>query len=86
MRLLERYNAITTVLAPYKNRDDIYITFTDLLKVGINPQYGHKTPLGIYAYPLKVPWEDVVRNEIPFAGERSYVHILQSVFLRGALR
>ena len=37
----------------YKNDPDVYISFTKIDKIGINPKSQFNTPLGIYCYPLK---------------------------------
>lgn len=79
MRLFERYDDIVENLNPYKDRDDTYITFTEILKVGINPLSEFKTPIGVYTYPLKQIWDRVVNNTIPFGGDRQYVHVLKSI-------
>lgn len=79
---LIKTSAIDT-LAQYKDRDDIYITFTALPKVGINPKSKYETPNGIYTYPLKKAWiyYDIDKNGIdgfPFASQQPYINILQS--------
>jgi hypothetical protein len=54
----EKYSSFVELLK-YKDRDDIYITFTNLDKVGVNPK-GTKnwnTPFGVYVYPIKAAWE-----------------------------
>lgn len=78
MQLNERYEHIVDALMPYKDDEDIYITFSDLLKVGINPQSKHDTPIGIYAYPLKKIWQDVENDTIPFGDKRPHVHVLRA--------
>lgn len=40
-------------LEQYKNDPDVYISFTDIDKIGINPRSKYNTPVGIYCYPLK---------------------------------
>ena len=45
------------VLAKYVNDPDVYISFTDIDKIGINPRSVYETPLGIYTYPLKEFYE-----------------------------
>lgn len=37
----------------YKDDDDVYISFTEIDKIGINPKSKYNTPVGIYTYPLK---------------------------------
>lgn len=77
--LVERAEDIVAALSSYKGDPDIYITFSDLPKFGIYPQYPHSTPLGIYAYPLNEIWEDIVHDSIPYAGERQYVIVSRAV-------
>ena len=52
--------------------------FTSIEKLGINPQSGYNTPLGIYAYPAEYVWgsvEDEDMADLPFAGNRSFANI-----------
>ena len=49
------------------NQDGIYVHFSDLPKLGINPKSKYKTPIGIYAYPFNL--EKISR----FAQERKYM-------------
>ena len=37
----------------YKNDPDVYISFTTIDKIGINPRSVYNTPNGIYCYPLR---------------------------------
>jgi len=46
------------LLKQYADRDDIYISFTEINKIGLNPKSGYNTPIGIYTYPLKITWEE----------------------------
>lgn len=62
---------------PYKDRADIYISFTRIEKLGINPQSEYSTPLGIYAYPLREIWNDILNNTIPFAGSNPQVQVIR---------
>lgn len=68
-------------LRPYKDRDDIFISFTSIGKIGINPHSGYNTPNGIYTYPLKEIWEEFDHNneriKVPFVGQAPYLWILQ---------
>ena len=75
----------------YKNDPDVYISFTEIDKIGLNPQSKYNTPLGIYTYPLK----EFVRNYIdkedgwehrydlpvghlaPFAGNSKYINFIR---------
>lgn len=38
--------------------DDLFISFTNIEKIGINPLYGYNTPMGIYFFPLAEIWEE----------------------------
>jgi len=62
-------------LEPYKNDPDIYITFTSVDKVGINPHSNYSTPNGIYIYPLREIWTGFDHTKehivVPYVGESS---------------
>lgn len=60
-------------LEPYKDKENYYIQYTNIKKLGINPINKFTTPHGIYAYPLKYIWSDLKSNMIPFAGDRKYI-------------
>jgi hypothetical protein len=71
-------------LEPYKDKDGYYISFTSIEKIGINPQSTFRTPLGIYAYPLKQVWKrynienkKVVGRSVPYAGDNPYVWLVK---------
>ena len=68
---------IVKALEPYKNDPDVYISFRDINKIGINPFTKFNTPNGIYTYPLKEMWKNVVNNTIPYAGERPLVYVVK---------
>jgi len=38
--------------------NDLFISFTNIEKLGINPLYGYTTPMGIYFFPLAEIWEN----------------------------
>jgi hypothetical protein len=70
--------SILDVLSRYKDRDDVFISFTEDVgqqshnngrntsgaKLGIKPRSHFSTPLGIYAYPLKQSWTEYVQPKI----------------------
>ena len=69
-------------LRQYANDDNIYISFTEIDKLGINPNSEYQTPLGIYTYPLKhvfdaMDEEDDIGN-VPFAGRKPWVYVCKS--------
>tara|TARA_Y100001963_G_scaffold160236_1_gene269392 strand:+ start:6472 stop:8388 length:1917 start_codon:yes stop_codon:yes gene_type:complete len=55
-----------------------YMHFSDLNKIGIKPQSGYETPLGIYFYPVN---EEILgqleKGKIPFASERKFLHVVK---------
>lgn len=79
-------------LKPYANQDDIYITFTDLQKVGIKPLSNFNTPNGVYTYPLKESWKTYrvehykTLERFPFASDRPFITILQGKHSNGFIQ
>lgn len=73
-------------LSKYKNDPDVYISFTHINKIGVNPSSSYSTPNGIYTFPLAVTWEmyDVDKHQdfsaYPFVnddGARPYIQVLK---------
>ncbi len=68
-------------LEPYKNDPNIYISFTKVDKIGLNPKSPYRTPWGIYTYPLKEIWEEfdhINRHiSVPFAGDAPYIWVVK---------
>lgn len=69
-------------LEPYKNDEDVFITYTQIEKVGVNPGSSYNTPNGIYTYPLKEAWEKYYvpgkgTLNVPFAGDSSWVNAIK---------
>lgn len=54
----------------------LYVSFTSINKLGINPNSKYKTPNGIYAYPLTYVLDDY--NNIPFASGSNYAQVFSS--------
>ena len=77
-RIDERHQDIVDALLPYSDRDDIFIHYTDIEKLGIFPESVHSTPLGVYGYPLNWMIGDVAMSNIPYASERKFVLVFQS--------
>lgn len=69
--------SIVQALEPYKNDPDIYISFTEVDKIGINPKSSFNTPNGIYTYPLKEIWKHVENDTIPFGDDRRFCWIIK---------
>ena len=74
----DAYLPIKDKIAKYKDDDDIYVSFTEIDKLGINPKTKYNTPAGIYTYPVKAAWEPYFSEwEIPFQGKVKYVQVLR---------
>ena len=69
-------------LLKYKDDPNIYISFTELPKIGIYPLSEYNTPIGIYTYPLKKIWPDIEKvkdtRKIPYGKDRDYIFVLRS--------
>ncbi len=60
----------------YKSElDTIFVTFTNIHKLGANPQSMYNTPLGIYAYPIQY----VIRKkmEVPFQQDAKFIQVFK---------
>ena len=60
----------------------IFVSFTTVPKLGINPQSKYNTPIGIYAYPGKYVYSKTgtrgSMSSLPFAGDSPYINIFKS--------
>lgn len=81
--------SIVEALRQYKDDSDIYISFTDIDKIGINPQSQFNTPLGIYTYNLQTGWDMYSVDRLkslkgfPFAADKPYVNVLKAKITDG---
>lgn len=75
--LNEALHDIQDYLRPYSDDSQAFVTFSNLPKLGINPQTDYNTPAGIYSYPIQAVWPQIVKNTLPFAGERKYAVVFQ---------
>jgi hypothetical protein len=57
--------------------ENVFVTFTDVDKLGINPSSTYDTPLGIYAYPLNYVID--VKMHVPFAAYTNYIQVFQLI-------
>jgi hypothetical protein len=80
-QLKDLYDATTDTI-PGSNIKNLFVSFTDLDKLGINPTSGYNTPIGIYAYPaeyvLKKIGEKQSTQLLPFAGDKPWVNIFRA--------
>jgi len=58
----------------YKNDEDVYISFTEIDKIGINPKSKFNTPVGIYTYPLKEFSEKYIFGSISAVDEHNKIY------------
>lgn len=80
------YISTWEALNKYKDNPNVFISFTQIPKLGINPKSKYDTPLGIYTYPLQAIWgkyavdvryKDKWDDIVPFAGKAPYVWITE---------
>ena len=68
-------------LEKYKDDPNIYISFTVLKKLGINPKTDFSTPIGFYSYPLSLIWKNFdhlnKKIKVPWAVHMPYIHIFK---------
>ena len=70
-------------LLKYKDNPNVYISMTELPKLGINPTSLWDTPNGIYCYPLQAIWRvykvDAARtlSELPFKMNAPYIQVFE---------
>ena len=66
-------------LAPYIGDPNIFISFTEINKLGINPQpKDETTPAGIYAYPLTTSfYQDILNKTVPYGLYREYFYLFE---------
>ena len=70
-------------LIKYKDNPNIFISFTEINKIGINPLSNYATPMGIYTYPLSSAWKKYqlgtykTLQKLPFATNHPYVQVLE---------
>lgn len=74
--------SIMRALEKYQGDENIFITYTKILKVGLNPRTIFSTPAGVYAYPLNEVWKLYANKrtgsfEVPWAGNMPYVSVLK---------
>ena len=79
-QLLEgRFEQLEQAFKSHPKDGSVFFHFSDLNKLGINPQSNFDTPLGIYGYPLdEHSWTDFVNKDLPFATERSFIHFFRA--------
>lgn len=70
-------------LLKYKDNPNVYISMTDLPKLGINPMSKWNTPIGIYCYPLKAVWDEYhfdknkSLKKLPYVADARYIQVFE---------
>lgn len=66
---------------PGVSLSNLFVSFTKVEKLGVNPQSKFSTPIGIYAYPVDYVMAKTKKNktmdELPFAGDSPYANIFR---------
>lgn len=80
-QLKDLYDATTDTI-PGSNIKNLFVSFTDLDKLGINPTSKYNTPIGIYAYPAKYVLNKIGKKDstekLPFAGDKPWINIFRA--------
>ncbi len=80
-QLKDLYDATTDTI-PGSNIKNLFVSFTDLDKLGINPTSKYNTPIGIYAYPAEYVLNKIgdigSTEKLPFAGDKPWVNIFRA--------
>jgi len=59
---------------------DYFLHFTNINKLGINPQYQHHTPAGIYSYPLEQKiFNELAEDRIDYASDYKYLILFRKI-------
>ena len=59
----------------YANDPYVFVHFSNINKLGVNPRSNFKTPLGIYGYPVnQFDIDALLTGKVPFAGDREFIH------------
>lgn len=61
---------------------NLFVSFTKVDKLGINPQSKYDTPLGIYSFPVKyvvdMAGEEEAMTALPFAGKSPWANVFEA--------
>lgn len=79
-RIINRLNNTNEMIAGIKN---LFVSFTSVEKLGVNPESSYNTPLGIYSYPADYVVQSgqninkMMKHSVPFAGEQPWVNLFE---------
>ena len=60
-----------------ENINDFYVSYTEIDKLGVNPQSRYSTPIGIYTYPMSFLHDNKGMANVPFAGESPNLFVVK---------
>lgn len=70
------YDSPLQRLDKYIDKPWVFIHFSDVNKLGLNPKSKFNTPLGVYGYPLtKRIAKQLKQDRVPFASDRKFMHL-----------
>lgn len=78
-QLFERRMPALQSLIPFVDQPNVFVSFRDIKKLGINPRPNDPTtPIGIYAYPLTKSFYTTMEDRmIPYAGHRDFIYLFR---------
>lgn len=69
------------LLRKYAGDESVFVSFSDVNKLGLNPSSDYDTPIGIYAYPVDYVIERSLTNQrsfnVPFASDRKFIIVFR---------
>lgn len=74
IELFEKESSFRTY-EKYINNPNIFVHFTNIDKVGINPKTVFKTPVGVYTYPLSYVYK---MRWVPWGNRFKYIFLLEA--------
>ena len=79
VKLPSMVDVLRSYSQPENSKPEYFVTYTNINKVGINPQTVHSTtPIGIYAYALDDRLiKQIEFGNVPFASNANYVNIVK---------
>jgi hypothetical protein len=78
---VHRWHDRYRLLQKYSGDPSVFVHFSDVNKLGVNPSSSFNTPIGVYGYPvdyvLDPPRGTGTPFNVPFAGNRQYAHVFR---------
>jgi ribosomal protein S17 len=79
----ETESSIIARIDSYSKNSFLYLSYTDIDKIGINPMSSYNTPIGIYSYPLTNDIMTSIKADglvggVPFAGNAPYIWLISA--------